>query len=63
MAKIKAEQVAKVLSESRQVAMEQLQVTDRYRAGFLAACARITFELSKTLPEDVAVEFRKTIGF
>jgi hypothetical protein len=63
MLQVDIEQLAKVIRETREAALKNLQVSDPYRAGFLGASARITFEFSKSLPSDVAEQFRKTVGF
>ena len=57
------EKLAKVIVETRQAALTHLSVNDPYRAGMLAASARITFELASKLPSDIAKQFIIMVGF
>lgn len=57
------EKLAKVIAETRLAALTHLSVNDPYRAGMLAASARITFEFAARLPSDVAKQFTKVAGF
>jgi hypothetical protein len=43
--------------------MNNLSPTDPYRAGFLGASSRITFELASKLPSDIAKQFIDMVGF
>lgn len=59
---IDIEEVAKAIREARLAAMVNLKPSDPYRAGFLGASSRITFELASKMPSDIATQFIKMVG-
>jgi hypothetical protein len=62
MSKVDIEEVAKVIRETREAALNHLKPTDPYRAGFLGASSRITFEIASKLPPDIATQFITMVG-